>query len=74
MTLADWDREVRPHLHFIESGAAMAARHARLLSVKPGFETIAETELSQAEEVLRNALTQISGAKALYHAKPSEQA
>lgn len=72
MTLSQWDKEVRPHLHFIESGAAMAARHARLLPAKPDFETIAESELAEARTILQNALEQIVKAQAVYQSKTAD--
>lgn len=72
MTLFDWDVKVRPHLHFIEAGASMVARHALLLPCKPYFETIAEDELAEARKVLETALANINAAERIYEAKALE--
>ncbi len=72
MTLNDWDQYVRPHLVFIESGALMAARHARMLPVKPKFESLAEADLAEAKNALQSALAQIVAAQNLYKNKPVE--
>lgn len=73
MTLFDWDREVRPHLHFIEAGANMVARHASLLPCKPYFETIAEDELAKSRAVLEAALQNIIAAQQTYENKILER-
>jgi hypothetical protein len=72
MDLQDWDVKVKPHLHFIEAGAEMAARHARLLLIRPDFTTHAQDELVQARQVLESALTTIKTAQEAYEAKPLE--
>jgi hypothetical protein len=72
MTLFDYDLTVKPHLQFIEAGAAMVARHARALPVKPGFETAAECLLADARKVLESALASIIEAEAMYAAKEME--
>jgi len=74
MTLEDWGRNVSRHLQFIEVGASMAARHAALLQVRPGFETLAEDELRKARETLQDALTKVTIAQNTYQAKPLETA
>jgi hypothetical protein len=73
MPLADWEAKVRPHLAFIEAGAAMAARHAKALERRPGFESFAEDELSKAREVLQRALSNVIVAQAAYQETPAEQ-
>jgi hypothetical protein len=73
MTLADFDINVKPHLHFIEAGAAMAARHASLLPCKPDFATIAEHELAEARGVLARALADIAQAQQIYAGKQLER-
>lgn len=73
-TLSDWDCRVRPHLHGIEAGAEMAARHARALPFKPGFETKAEDELAQARRVLESSLALIVAAQEMYQSKEVEAA
>lgn len=70
MPLSDWDQKVAPHLQFITSGAQMAARHARMLPVRPGFQSYAEDELAQCRQVLTEALTEIVKAQAAYQSKP----
>lgn len=74
MTLEEYDRVVKPHLDFIRSGAEMAARHARALTAKPRFETLAELELAETRQTLEAALAMVSEAQTSYHAKPVEQA
>jgi hypothetical protein len=71
--LSDWEASVRPHLDFIEAGAAMAARHAMALSRRPGFESLAEDELRKVREVLQSALSQVILAQSSYHETPPEQ-
>jgi hypothetical protein len=70
MPLADWDQKVAPHLQFIASGAQMAARHARALPVRPGFQSYAEDELAQCRKVLADALEEIVKAQVAYQSKP----
>lgn len=72
LPLSDWDRIVKPHLGFIESGAEMAARHARALICRPGFTSHAQDELAEARRVLESALASIIAAEATYEAKPAE--
>lgn len=74
MTLFDYDRNVKPHLGFIEAGADMAARHARALTCKPPFPTHAQDELAATRKVLESALATITAAQAEYDAKPMENA
>ncbi|MET4210490.1 hypothetical protein [Bradyrhizobium sp. LA2.1] len=71
--LADWEASVRPHLDFIEAGAAMAARHARALSRRPSFESLAEDELRRTRDVLQRALSDITAAQEAYQKAPAEQ-
>lgn len=73
MTLFDWDVTVKPHLHFIEAGANMAARHASMLPCKPYFETHAEEELAKARAVLEAALQNIIAAQQTYENKVLER-
>lgn len=73
MTLEEYDAKVKPHLNFIRTGAEMAARHARALPVKPGFETLAEIDLAETRAVLTAALAEITTAQAIYAGKPLEQ-
>ena len=70
MTMEDWDKTISPHLQFIESGAAMAARHATALTARPGFETMAEEELDKAFKTLAAALDKIITAQKSYREKP----
>lgn len=72
MELSDWDREVSSHLQFIEHGASMAARRAKLLPFKPSFETKAQDELANARKVLEEALANIIAAQAIYSSKTTE--
>lgn len=70
--LADWEASVRPHLDFIEAGAAMAARHAKALERRPGFESRAADELRKTREALQRALSNVIVAQAAYQETPSE--
>lgn len=72
MNLFDWDSKVKPHLDFIESGASMAARHARALPCKAAFETRAEDELAKCRATLETALANVIAAQAIYAGKPLE--
>ncbi len=72
MSLEEYDRNIAPHLHFIEAGAAMAERHARALLQKPGFETLAEGELSNLRQTLTVALTKVIRAQNVYRDIPAE--
>ena len=72
MNRADWEQKVSPHLQFIEAGASMAARHAKALTVRPGFESLAEDELRKVREVLQSALTKVIVAQAAYRETPPE--
>jgi len=72
MTLIDWDQRVGKNLQFIEAGAEMAARHARMLPFKPPFETKAQDELAHARKVLESALASIIAAEIIYETKPAE--
>jgi hypothetical protein len=69
MTLADWREKVSKQLQFIEFGASMAARHARMLPGKPDWETKAECELARARSVLEAALEDIKTAQEIYAQK-----
>lgn len=74
MTLSDWRANVSAHLQFIEAGAEMAARHARMIPCKAPFETKAQLELAATRKALEAALTNIAAAEAAYNAKPLEAA
>lgn len=69
MTLEEWDKSVGHHLHLIEAGAEMAARHADQLLVRPDWETLAQDELARTERVLENALRTVRAARASYGSK-----
>lgn len=74
MTLVEWDQTIGKNLQFIEAGAEMAARHARMLPLKPAFETKAQDELAQARKVLESALQKIIAAQTAYESKPAQAA
>lgn len=69
LALDEWDRGVGYHLHLIEAGAEMAARHADRLLSRPDWETLAQNELAKAEKVLECALQQVREARASYGSK-----
>lgn len=72
MTLSDWRANVSTHLQFIEAGAEMAARHARLLPCRAEFQTKAQLELTETRKVLEAALAKVIAAEVIYEAKPLE--
>jgi hypothetical protein len=74
MTLSDWRANVSSHLQFIEAGAEMAARHARMLPCRADFQTVAQDELAATRKVLETALAKIIAAEFVYEAKPLESA
>jgi len=74
MTLFHWDMTVKPHLQFIEAGAAMAARHARALPIKPEFQTMAQDQLAETRKILESALASIIAAEIIYETKALENA
>ena len=73
MTLEDYDKSIKPHLDFIRSGAEMAARHARALTAKPTFQTMAEAEQCETRKTLEAALALVDAAQSQYSAKPLER-
>lgn len=73
MTLFDWDQNIKPHLVYIEAGASMAARHARALTCKPNFQSLAQDELAEARKALESALASVIAAEIVYEAKPLER-
>jgi hypothetical protein len=72
MSLFDWDTKVRPHLHYIQTGAELCARHALQLTCKPDFAALACHELILCRAVLEAALRDVTGALAEYDRKPAE--
>lgn len=70
-TLAEWDAWIRPHLHGIETGAEICARHVKHLLSAPDFETLAFASLEETERVLAAALEKIRAAKLAYREKPT---
>jgi hypothetical protein len=72
VNLEEYHNKIGKHLHLIEAGAEMAARHARMMVQKPSFDTIAQDEMERAERVLEAALLSVRNAKSVYAAKPME--
>lgn len=73
MTLEDWRKNVSSHLDCIQAGAEMAARRAKMLPVRPEFETNAQIALAESRKVLEAALADIIAAQNEYDSKPVEQ-
>jgi hypothetical protein len=69
LNLDDWREQISKPLQFIEAGAAMAARHARMLPARPVWETKAEAELIATRQVLESALANVIAAQAIYASK-----
>lgn len=69
MPLDQWRAEVGRHLDLIGAGAAMAARHAEQLPIRPDFETYAEDDLRLCEIALTDALLRVQLARAIYNGK-----
>jgi hypothetical protein len=67
--LEKWDQGIGYHLHLIEAGAEMAARHANRLLSRPDWETLAQNELAMVEKVLEDALQKVRDARASYGSK-----
>jgi hypothetical protein len=63
MTLDEWDKAIGHHLHMIEAGGEMAARHADQLLARPDWKTLTEIRLEQTEMVLSNALRAVRAAR-----------
>jgi hypothetical protein len=70
LDLAEWDQRIARHLHMIEAGAELCARHVDQMIFRPSFETIAETELVTLENILTTALRRVKQARESYDAKP----
>jgi hypothetical protein len=66
MHIDDWRQQISKPLQFIEIGAEMAARHARMLPGRPGWETKAEADLIATRKVLEDALANVIAAQAAY--------
>jgi hypothetical protein len=71
ISLSEWDAKIGRHLHYIEAGAEMCARHVSQLIWRPEFETYTLDDLSHVEHCLTLALTKVRKAQADYVAKES---
>jgi hypothetical protein len=69
MHIDDWRQQISKPLQFIEIGAEMAARHARMLPGRPEWETKAEAELIATRKVLEDALENVIAAQEVYASK-----
>lgn len=70
LTLEQWDAEIAPHLHGIEAGAQMAARHVGQLVYQPKFETLAAEELVKLQTVLDLASAKVRAARRAFAELP----
>ncbi len=61
---------VKPQLQRIEWFACRIKTFVGFLPVRPGFQTMAETMLDDAEKDLQRALATVQAAKRAYHALP----
>lgn len=71
MQLTEWEEKVKPHLHGIQNGAEMCARHVGQLVYKPVFDTLAFEDIEKLERLLSMALDKVRAAKRAYREKPS---
>lgn len=72
LSLEEWDQKVGRHLHLIEVGADMCARHAEQMFLRPNFASIAEADLECADKILTAALEKIRYAQSIYREKPRD--
>jgi len=64
--------DYRAYLNGVELGARMIARNVHLMPRRPDFETNAEVELSNARQVLTEALESVIKAQGAYQLKPAD--
>jgi len=69
LSLSEWDEKVGRHLHYIEAGAEMCARHVSQLIWRPQFETYTLDDLGHVERCLTMALAKVQKAQADYAEK-----
>ena len=69
LSLSEWDEKIGRHLHYIEAGAEMCARHVSQLIWRPQFETYTVDDLKHVEGCLTLALDKVRKAHADYVAK-----
>lgn len=72
MSLAEWDEKIAPHLHAIENGAEMAARHVGHLVRQPAFATLAYDEMEKLERMLMLTLDRVRAAKRAFRELPPD--
>ena len=69
LTLAQWTDDVAYHLRRIEYGANECSRSAKLLPVRPPWESRSETAMAAAETALEAALATVRAALTIYREK-----
>jgi hypothetical protein len=74
MSIADYDRTIKPHLTAAQEYAYRTTREISRLPARPDFFTLAQDELEQARKALEAALETVKAAQAEYEAKPLESA
>jgi hypothetical protein len=72
MSITDYDRTIKPHLHAAQEYAYRAAREIGRLPARPAFFTLTQDELEQARKTLEAALETVIAAQSEYEAKPLE--
>ncbi|MGM4987395.1 hypothetical protein [Tardiphaga sp. 841_E9_N1_2] len=73
LPLDEYRTEVSENLQFVEHGASMICRRVAMLDRRPGFRTMAQDDLDQAELVLEQSLAKIRAAKVAFEQKPMER-
>jgi hypothetical protein len=73
MTITDYDRTIKPHLHAAQEYAYRASREIGRLPARPAFFTLTQDELANAQQRLETMLETIKAAQSLYEAKPIDQ-
>lgn len=73
MRLDQWRAEIGENLKYIEAGAELAARRAKMLPTIPEWETLAEAELAKSRKVLETALNKIIAAQQAFAVRQVEK-
>lgn len=74
MSMTDWDTHVKPYLRNIRYRSNAMRHDVAMLSAKPLFETMAESDLADVRRELERALERVSQVQAAYRGKSVMQA
>jgi hypothetical protein len=73
MSITDYDRTIKPHLHAAQEYAYRARREINRLPARPNFFSLTEDELADTRATLERALEEVKTAQADYLNKPIDQ-